>query len=247
MKAFDIFSGQAAKEKLCSCYILLGENRGLSYQFFEKCVSLFDTNAVDIRKIENKMNVEQAEELIEESMMMPLVGGHKFYYIARADELSAIVQNKLLKTIEEPLGGSVFFLECVGEEALLPTVKSRSIKLYIEQERKNDLDCELANEIVFMLNSLQKSGEIPKFLTKPLFSKERIKDTLSISGQIFHRETAAKIKGESGFLPENFTPKVLTKIMLALTEAEKKLEVHTNATSVAETFLLEMLQIKFRG
>ncbi len=53
------------------------------------------------------------------------VGGQRVVIIERAEKMNAAAQNALLKTLEEPLAGTVFLLLTESPELLLPTIVSR--------------------------------------------------------------------------------------------------------------------------
>ena len=60
------------------------------------------------------------------------VGGQRVVIIERAEKMNAAAQNALLKTLEEPLAGTVFLLLTESPELLLPTIVSRcrALKLH---------------------------------------------------------------------------------------------------------------------
>lgn len=72
-----------------------------------------------------KFNAEAAVALIEDCAMKPSAGDKKLYVISSFDECSAIVQNKLLKVIEEPPAGVSFLLGAAALPPVLPTILSR--------------------------------------------------------------------------------------------------------------------------
>ncbi len=53
------------------------------------------------------------------------VGGQRVVIIERAEKMNPAAQNALLKTLEEPLAGTVFLLLTESPELLLPTIVSR--------------------------------------------------------------------------------------------------------------------------
>ncbi len=60
------------------------------------------------------------------------VGGQRVVIIERAEKMNPAAQNALLKTLEEPLAGTVFLLLTESPELLLPTIVSRcrALKLH---------------------------------------------------------------------------------------------------------------------
>lgn len=77
------------------------------------------------------LDVEAAEEIIEESCLSPTEGERKLFVLADMHKASIVVQNKLLKVLEEPPKGVHFLLGATVEHPLLSTVKSRAKKLEI--------------------------------------------------------------------------------------------------------------------
>lgn len=72
-----------------------------------------------------KISVDGISEIIENSALRPVEGDKKLYIITGFDSASALVQNKLLKTLEEPLSGIYFLLGVTTLAPVLDTVKSR--------------------------------------------------------------------------------------------------------------------------
>ena len=60
------------------------------------------------------------------------VGGHRVVIIERAEKMNPPAQNALLKTLEDPLPGTIFLLLTESPELLLPTIISRcrALKLH---------------------------------------------------------------------------------------------------------------------
>ncbi|MBQ6582867.1 MAG: hypothetical protein IJH77_03445 [Mogibacterium sp.] len=75
--------------------------------------------------------VQDAAAFMQKLSMSPY-GERMVGVIPYAENLSETVQNKLLKTLEEPFPGTVIFLSAANREALLPTVRSRCILLRME-------------------------------------------------------------------------------------------------------------------
>ena len=72
-----------------------------------------------------KFNAEAAQSLIDDAAMRPDEGDKKLYVISSFEECSAIVQNKLLKVIEEPPEGVFFLLGATVLSPVLSTILSR--------------------------------------------------------------------------------------------------------------------------
>ncbi len=79
-----------------------------------------------------KMDVEDATYLTDTAYLMPTELKTKYYIVAPREPLSAPVQNKLLKTLEEPPSSARFLIFSGGGE-LLPTVSSRCALVRLEE------------------------------------------------------------------------------------------------------------------
>lgn len=78
-----------------------------------------------------KFVVEDAEEIGEECLLQPVEGEKKVFIITDFSQATPAAQNKLLKLLEEPPSGVIFFLGATSVFSVLPTVLSRVEKLEI--------------------------------------------------------------------------------------------------------------------
>ncbi len=72
-----------------------------------------------------KIAADGVGEILEDSVMRPVEGDKKLYAICGFENASALLQNKLLKTLEEPCEGVHFLLGASSLAPVLDTVKSR--------------------------------------------------------------------------------------------------------------------------
>lgn len=75
-----------------------------------------------------KYTADGVGELIDESLLLPLEGAKKLFVLDAFQTATPIVQNKLLKVLEEPPEGVFFLLGATAEHAVLSTVLSRAKK-----------------------------------------------------------------------------------------------------------------------
>jgi DNA polymerase III subunit delta' len=73
--------------------------------------------------------VDAVREQISSASYRPFEGRRRVFIIDDADALQPVVQNALLKTLEEPTPSSQFILVTARPEGLLPTVRSRCPQL----------------------------------------------------------------------------------------------------------------------
>ena len=120
---------------------------------------------------DKKLSAEMASEIVEDGAMRPVEGRIKLYIICGFDSTSALIQNKLLKTLEEPLEGMYFLLGACSLAPVLDTVKSR-VKLLevppfteeqiiaaLERQGHNDLNAAAAKSANGNLGAAQSMVE----------------------------------------------------------------------------------------
>lgn len=79
----------------------------------------------DKGKQKSEIPVDSVRQLAEFFSLRPAMGGWRVAIIDAVDELNRFGANAILKTLEEPPARAVLFLISHGEQALLPTVRSR--------------------------------------------------------------------------------------------------------------------------
>ena len=104
------------------------------------------------------VSIKTARDLVLDSLYIaPNEADAKLYYIPEADEMSDVVQNALLKTIEEPPPFVGFILTAALRESFLPTVVSRVTEFPLgqlkesERRQKTDVVGETAAKIAAAL------------------------------------------------------------------------------------------------
>ncbi|HET7181177.1 MAG TPA: hypothetical protein VFI15_02995 [Candidatus Limnocylindrales bacterium] len=68
-------------------------------------------------------------DLVRELALMPVEGGLRVAIVSDADRMTEDAQAAFLKTLEEPPIGTVLILTAADEERLLPTIRSRVIRI----------------------------------------------------------------------------------------------------------------------
>ena len=76
-----------------------------------------------------KISVEQIEQLQHSASLPPFEGKYKVFIIDGVESLSIGAANRLLKTLEEPVGKVIFILLTTNESLLPPTIVSRCQRL----------------------------------------------------------------------------------------------------------------------
>lgn len=75
---------------------------------------------------DGKWTVEDGKAIVSESALRPVEGENKLFVLDRFHAASPVVQNKLLKILEEPPAGVYFLLGATGVYGILPTEIGRA-------------------------------------------------------------------------------------------------------------------------
>jgi DNA polymerase III subunit delta' len=75
------------------------------------------------------IKVEQVRSVIDEVYYRPFEGNYRVYIFKNAERMREQAANALLKTLEEPPSTSIIILITSSLDSLLPTIRSRTIKL----------------------------------------------------------------------------------------------------------------------
>lgn len=73
-----------------------------------------------------KLTAELAAAITDESLLRPVERDRKLFVLDQFQAVAPLVQNKLLKLLEEPPEGVYFLLGATSEHGVLPTVRSRA-------------------------------------------------------------------------------------------------------------------------
>ncbi len=153
--AYAIFSGDRKADRLSHSYMLQLEDdinlRAALVLFGQEFFGAEDGSRLARRIKENafpdfkvypdegkKITADGVTDIIDDSFLRPVEGTKKLYAISGFESASQIVQNKLLKTLEEPPEGSYFLLGVTTTAPILSTVRSRvkflNISAFTEEE-----------------------------------------------------------------------------------------------------------------
>lgn len=143
-----ILSNDLQNNMLNHSYMLISTDKLLINQYARfvaqqiMCNSLCDTcntcikiknrthsDVMELPQNEKGIMTADADKIVDDSYVLPMEGEKKIYILHNFDECSVAVQNKLLKTVEEPSKSVVFILTCVNEHLVLPTIRSRCKKV----------------------------------------------------------------------------------------------------------------------
>jgi DNA polymerase-3 subunit delta' len=175
--------------------------------------------------IENKQGMIReldADEAVQTLALKSYEGGWRMMVIWMAEKMNASFANKLLKTREEPLPGTVILLVTQSDEDLLSTIKSRvqMVRLRTERgKRRGENEALFAELLVSWLRMLFKlkmkelSNQVDKMAT---LKRDQLKAFLLYALQVMHDCflcTAAGVECHIGSGDEKFDtqfPKMIT-------------------------------------
>ena len=153
--AYKILSGDRRGGKLSHAYMLHfedGKNMRNALKFF--AIEFFGAEGTPLKnRILNesypdfkiypeegkKIAADGVSQIIEDSALRPVEGEKKLFVICGFEQASALVQNKLLKSLEEPLEGIHYLLGVTSLASVLDTVKSRVKLLEIPPFSEKDI------------------------------------------------------------------------------------------------------------
>jgi DNA polymerase III subunit delta' len=88
------------------------------------------------------IKIDQIRDVVERAAYRPFEGKRRVVIIDDADALVPAAQNALLKTLEEPPPSSIFILLTTRPDMLLPTVRSRCIRLMFAASAREEVDAD---------------------------------------------------------------------------------------------------------
>lgn len=87
-----------------------------------------------------QISIQQMRLLKEQAQFKPLHGRRRLFLIDRLDRANEQAANSLLKTLEEPPDHMVLVLTAENPQDLLPTIRSRSVMLYLNPLPPEELE-----------------------------------------------------------------------------------------------------------
>lgn len=153
--AYRILSGDRQGNKLSHAYMLHFEDaknmrealKLFALEFFGAAGTslahrILNESYPDLKiypEVGKKIAADGVSEIIEDSALRPVEGAKKLYIICGFEQASALIQNKLLKSLEEPLEGIHYLLGVTSLAPVLDTVKSRVKLLEIPPFSERDI------------------------------------------------------------------------------------------------------------
>ncbi len=189
----------------------------------ESCQNCYSCKSIDsnsfpdlniVEPIEGNIAIEELRNFIQKLSLKSYNNGLKVGIINDAHLMKKDAQNALLKTLEEPKGGTLIILISHHPEMILKTVRSRLINMKFSLAPNKEIEDYLislgASEEKAKEITLISSGQVGKavnFYNDPLkvnFLRESIEDIISLTkSEMYKRfEYAKKFKEENDKIVE---------------------------------------------
>lgn len=149
-KIKELLTNSIKLKKVTHSYMFIGTS-GVGKMLFAKEFAklILEGNTTDLDIIEpeeGKIKIEQVRNLQSRISEKPIESNKKIYIINCADTMTKEAQNCLLKTLEEPPEYAILILIITSESLILPTIKSRCMKIAFEPISKEILEKYLRNQ-----------------------------------------------------------------------------------------------------
>lgn len=104
------------------------------------------TLSLELQPGETAHSVERIRSLRQFVGMKPVARGRRVVSIERADTLRGAAANALLKSIEEPVSDVVYVCTAHQRSAVLPTIRSRAMSVFLQPVAQQDITHALKQE-----------------------------------------------------------------------------------------------------
>ncbi len=143
-----VSSDKAAQDLLLEqiCMLIYCDSAGC--RECAECKKIIKKSKPDI-KVPNEegqaLKVEEIDQIISDTYLTAFEKGKKVYILKNLEKSSERVQNKLLKTLEEPNSNVHFFITASSLQGLLPTVVSRAKHINLSEFGALEMQNAIAN------------------------------------------------------------------------------------------------------
>lgn len=290
--AYAVFSGDRRSNRLSHAYMLRFSDefnlrsalKIFAAEFFgaEEGTALFHriqsetyTDLTVYPQEGKKIAADGVSAIIEDAAMRPVEGSKKLYVVCGFENASALVQNKLLKTLEEPLEGVHFLLGVTSTAPVLDTVLSRvklleippfsegEIYAALERQEKNGLNAAAAKSAAGNLGAAQnivRGGwfESVAKAAKEICSVRQVGDIGEAAAKHgdtkYKRELLCEMQRlyfsaltEGGTLAECWRPATLVYALESIDAANADLRVNAYFQGLLYDFMLRVIEFDRRA
>ena len=252
--------------KLSHAYFIVCESDFSLQQFVKafcmKLVCSSHTNCgycAGCRKVENGFHpdvlvypqgkdfkVADSESIIENVQIRPMEADYKIIVINRLDNSTVQAQNKILKTIEEAPKNVIFLITATNSNAVLPTIKSRTQVLEIENFEDNSEKRKEIEDFCFdLVENMDSTKKITDYVAR-FAEKTEFRTRLIVLGEVFEKLLYAKTaETKYSHLAEQFEVGAIGEIFKLITTARKQYEAFVGTNIITDVLLFKILEVKY--
>lgn len=199
----------------------------------------------DIHYIDHPQHVsiklDEVKALLKEIVYKPFSGNQQLAVIFHAHMLTVEAQNALLKSLEEQTDATSFLLLVNNENSVLPTIVSRSNKVYVmDDPDKEDILEDLPISPLLDLSLIDQFNEIEKLVESDKEEKGVIKTALSSLLQQLRVELQESIAHG----PEEM--KIVNDQIKTVIVASERYDANVNKKLLLENMCLQLHRIRDR-
>lgn len=190
-------------ESLHHAYLILGEAAAAEQAvlgfFGEKGLALKGSPDYFVFK-EALLGIDDARKLSEQAIRRAF-GSRKVFFIA-PEKITLEAQNALLKTFEEPIGETHFFLVLRDEHMVIPTLRSRVSMLRLESESEGEEEARkflagsIKERLAFVKKFVDAEKNLSRFLDELLLELRKNGQSEAV-GQVYRLRLSSDDRGAS--------------------------------------------------
>lgn len=223
------------KKRRNELLIELNKHLRLEIETYKQLIKYPDIHVIDQIEKTGTIGIDQVKKLQMEMLFKPLNLEKQVGVISEAHNLTKEAQNALLKTLEEQPEQTIYILTVNNEKSLLPTIRSRCIKIYVRKPSKLKASEKLSRKPEILEQSLHEQFDYAKKITEAEKNE---------SGKIadFMVELFNYYRSEWEISLQKFPQKsnhIADKLEIVST-AQKRLSANTNKLFTLENMLLQL-------
>lgn len=123
-------------------------------------------------------------DLVRDLSLLPVEGGARVAIVAAADRMTEDAQSAFLKTLEEPPAGTVLILTASDEERLLPTIRSRCVRIRLGPVSRPDVEQILVDAGLVDAPLAARLARLSAGRPGDAMSLARVPESLTIRGEV---------------------------------------------------------------
>jgi DNA polymerase-3 subunit delta' len=123
-------------------------------------------------------------DLVRDLALLPVEGGARVAIVAGADRMTEDAQSAFLKTLEEPPAATVLILTAADEERLLPTIRSRCVRLRLGPVARPDVEQILVDAGLVDPPLAARLARLSAGKPGDALSLARVPESLTIRGEV---------------------------------------------------------------